>query len=72
MALLFGTGRAALRSPIGLGSPLHKVLRNPATRRTMATVFERNKPHVNIGEYNASFAFVEYNVARLKPFADMI
>lgn len=49
--ILLRTSRYALqRRPV---NPVYNVLRqNPAAFRGMATVFERTKPHVNIGKFS--------------------
>lgn len=49
--LFFRTSRSSLLRP-GAVNPVHHVFsNNKLAARGMATVFERTKPHVNIGMY---------------------
>ncbi|PGH00094.1 translation elongation factor Tu [Blastomyces parvus] len=46
---LLRTGRLALQRPRGVNPLQHALLRDRMAFRGMATVFERTKPHVNVG-----------------------
>jgi elongation factor Tu len=46
--LLARTSRSSLLRPTAV-NPVHHVFSNKVAGRGLATAFERNKPHVNIG-----------------------
>lgn len=46
--LLARTGRSSLLRPTAV-NPVNHVFSNKAAARGLASAFERNKPHVNIG-----------------------
>lgn len=52
VSALLRTGRFALQRPRGVNPIRHALLQDRTAFRGMATVFERSKPHVNVGELN--------------------
>lgn len=47
--LLLRSSRASLLRPAGVNPVYHAFAQNKLAARGLATAFERNKPHVNIG-----------------------
>lgn len=55
--VLLRTSRLSLQRPRGLNPVQHVFGQNRLAARGMATVFERTKPHINIGKTIKSIEF---------------